>query len=117
MNKLTNTDIINRLLEMPNVCDRTLALKKFSKEYKKSPFYRATHKNLNLLYYEVSIENLLTLSSLLQSAQEFINHLDLTNFESMMDQINNNTLATINAGVSSMSETGLTDLLKIFKKA
>ena len=75
------------------------------------------HKNLNLLYYEVTIESLLTLSSLLQSAQDFINNLDLTNFKSVMDQVNGETLATINAGVSAMSETGLEDLLKTFKKA
>lgn len=120
MNKLTNIDIVNKLLEirqLSNVCDRTMALKHFEKEYKKSSFYHYTHKKLVLLYYEVSIEHLLTLASLLENAQTFINNLDLAHFQELMDQVNAQTAATITEGLTSLSDSGLQDLIKTFKKA
>lgn len=119
MNKLTNIEIINRLIEIrqiPNICDRQIALKQFQKQYKKSAFYRTTHKKLNMLYYEVSIENLLSLTSLLKSAQDFINGLDLQHFTELMDQVNDQTAATIMEGVTAFSDTGLQDLINKFKK-
>lgn len=115
INKLTNTDITTRLLEirkMENACDRAEALKAFEKEYKHSQFYRHTHKNLTLLYYEVSLENLLTFQSLLKNAQEFINNLDLDHFTELMDQVNLQTKFTINDGIDAINTSGLADLLK-----
>lgn len=120
MNKLTNIDIVNKLLEirhLPNVCDRTIALKHFEKEYKKSSFYHHTHKKLTLLYYEVSLEHVLTLTNLLENVQAFINGLDLTHFQELMDQVNAQTAATITEGLTTLSDSGLQDLIKTFKKA
>lgn len=114
-NKLTNADIVARLLEirkMDNACDRVETLKAFEKEYKKSPFYHKTHKNLTLLYYEVSIENILTFQSLLKNAQEFINNLDLDHFTELMDQVNLQTKFTIDDGIEAINTSGLADLLK-----
>lgn len=118
MNKLTNTDIVARLLEirkMDNACDRAEALKTFEKEYKHSPFYRRTHKNLTLLYYEVSVENLLTFQSLLKNVQEFINNLDLDHFTELMDQVNLQTKFEIEDGIDAIRTSGLADLIKSTK--
>lgn len=115
MNKLTNTDIINRLLEirrLPNACDRVEALKQFSKEYKHSKFYKTTHKNLTLLYYEVMVEDLFTLRSLLTSVQNFINNLDLDGFNNLMDQVNAQSLQNIEANLDALNESGILDILK-----
>lgn len=120
MNKLTNIDIVNKLLgirRLSNVCDRTMALKRFEKEYKKTSFYHHTHKKLDLLYYEVSLEHLLTLTGLLENVQAFINGLDLEHFQELMDQVNAQTAATITEGLNTLSESGLQDLIKTFKKA
>lgn len=117
-NKLTNFDIVERLLEIrktPNACTRAEALKAFEKEYKHTQFYKRTHKNLTLLYYEVTIEDLLTLKSLLANAQEFINGLDLANLSTIMDQINDQTRKTYADGLNALHESGLEDFIKNFK--
>lgn len=114
-NKLTNADIIARLLEihkMDNACDRIEALKTFEKDYKRSAFYHHTHKKLILLYYEVTIENILTLRALLSSAQDFLNNLDLNHFLEIMDQVNTQSKQTIDEGLDAFTESGLLDLLK-----
>ena len=114
-NKLTNIDIIAKLLEIrqiKNVCDRAEALHLFEKQYKKSPFYHRTHKNLTLLYYEISIEDFLTMRSLLQNAQTFLNNLDLDHFNQLIEQINAQSKQTIDEGLASLAESGLLDLIK-----
>lgn len=115
INKLTNIDIVARLLEIreiKNVCDRAEALKAFEKEYKHSSFYRRTHKNLTLLYYEVALENILTLRTLLTNAQEFLNNLDLDHFNELMDQLNEQSRQNIEESLNAFSESGLLDLIK-----
>lgn len=115
INKLTNADIVARLLEirkMDNACDRVEALKTFEKDYKRSAFYRHTHKKLILLYYEVAIENLLTLQALLTNAQNFLNNLDLNHFLEIMDQVNTQSKETADEGLAAFTESGLLDLLK-----
>lgn len=114
-NKLTNADIVARLVEIrqtPNACDRVEALKTFEKDYKHSSFYRHTHKKLILLYYEVAIEDILTLRALLSSAQDFLNNLDLNHFLEVMDQVNTQSKQTVDEGLAAFTESGLLDLLK-----
>lgn len=116
MNKLTNVDIVNKLVEiskLQNCCDRQVALKQFKKEYKQTNFYHITHKNLDMLYYEVVVTQLLSFQSLLQNVQNFINNMDLSHWTQIMDQINESTADTIRQGLAAFDET---DLSALFKK-
>ena len=115
INKLTNTDIVARLLEIrqiKNACDRAEALHAFKKEYKHSPFYHRTHKNLTLLYYEVALENILTLRTLLTNAQDFLNNLDLDHFNELMDKVNEQSRQNIEESLSALDGSGILDLIK-----
>lgn len=120
MNKLTNIDIVDRLLtirKMENACTRTEALQAFEKEYKQTSFYKRTHKKLLTLYYEVAIEDILTFTSLLKNAQNFINNLDAEHLVQILDQINAQAKQTYNEEMANLVESGLGDLLASFKKA
>ena len=114
-NKLSATDIVARLLDIrkiDNACMRAEALKAFEKEYKHSPFYHRTHKNLTILYYEVFIEDLLTMRSLLETAQNFLNNLDLEHLNQLIDQVNAQSKQTMDEGIAALEASGLLDLIK-----
>ena len=111
---MTNEEILQTLAEIraiKNPCDRAERLAAFAPQYKKSKFYKTTHKSLQLLYYEVLIEDLLSFKTLLDNAQNFINGIDATSIQEAFDQVNLNTLSTITEGIDALNETGLADLL------
>ena len=112
---MTNKEIIAKIAEIrhiKNPCDRAIALAQFEPLYKKTQFYKTTHKSLQIFYYEIIVEDLLSLRTLLDNAQTFLNELDTSTLETALNDINTNTLATITEGVNVFNETGLADLIK-----
>lgn len=116
---MDHEQIINQILEIraiKNACDRAVALKQFEKKYKKTAFYKTTKKPLQLLYYEVLVEDTLTLRTLLQTVKDFIESLDAEKLLQMFDQVNEQTLATLAEGMNDLSTSGILDLLHSAKR-
>ena len=119
MNNLTNTDISNKiraLREIKDPCDRFMALKEFEPEYKKTKFYKQTKRPLQTLYYEVTIEDILTFRSILQNLKEFIEQLDAEKLVALFDEVNAQSLQTMKTSLDSLDESGLADLLHGIKR-
>ncbi len=114
MNNLTNTDISNKiraLREIKDPCDRAVALVEFESDYKQSQFYKLTKRPLRDLYYEITIEDLLSLRTVLVNLQQFLNELDTEKLTSMFDDINAESLKTIREGLNEFNASGFEDLL------
>lgn len=114
MNQLTNIDISNKIRairELQDPCDRAVALTDFEPEYKQTNFYKKTKRPLQTLYYEIAIEDLLSLRSILQNVQTFLNELDADKLVAMFDEVNAESLKTMKTSLDTLNESGLADLL------
>ena len=112
---MNNEEILNALAEirkLPNVCARSEALVDLEPKYKKSAFFKKTHKSLQVLYYETWVEDLLTLRSLLNSTQTFLNELDTSTLQEALENINEDSIATMTQGIELFNSSGLADLIK-----
>lgn len=119
MNKLTSIDISTKLRairEIEDPCDRAIALTNFTPAYKQSKFYKITKKPLQTLYYEIVVEDLLSMRTLLKSAQQFLNDLDADKLTNLFDQVNANTLATMKTSLDALDDSGLADLIHGVKR-
>lgn len=111
---MTNEEIIARILEIrqiTNVCDRAIALKRFDKEYKKTSFYKTTKKPLQMLYYEMVVEDTLSFRSILQNLKQFIDELDSDKLVALFDEVNAKTLDTMKTGIEGLADSDLMALL------
>ena len=116
---MTNTEIIDEILRIraiKNACDRTIELKQFEKKYKKTKFYKQTRKPLQTLYYEVLVEDTLSLRVIMQSVKEFIDSLDSDKIIAMFDEVNAKTRQTMEESLASLDSSNLMDLLHSVKR-
>ena len=112
---MTNQEIIEKIntlmSENENFCDLLLALKNFSKEYKKSDFYKKTRISLNRLVRQYRAYSFTNLDEIFDRVQEKINNLDLSNVQNILDTLGFNTDREIEDLNSSWN--GLKDLVSM----
>ena len=112
---MTNQEIIEKIntlmSENENFCDLLLALKNFSKEYKKSDFYKKTRISLNRLVRQYRAYSFTNLDEIFDRVQEKINNLDLSNVQNIVDTLGFNTDREIEDLNSSWN--GLKDLVSM----
>lgn len=91
MNNEELIQFLDSVHDMPNYCDRIVALKNFEKQYKKTEFYRQTHMSLQQLYMQYTLEQTLTLRIITKNINEMFNNIDADQFIAMMDEVNTKT--------------------------
>lgn len=102
MNNIELETKIKEIISMDNYFDMVIAAKNFEKEYKESDFYKATKQPLSEVIKDAKVYYTLQFENLGQKIQQFINNVDLTQLNSLFDQItttfadeNSNILETL----------------------
>lgn len=97
---------IKEILKISNYFDMIVVVKKFEPQYKKSTFYKTTHKSLKEVVREAKLFYLTNLDEAKVSIQNFINDLSFDKIKEILDQAGN---------VYAAENKEIADLVKEFK--
>lgn len=78
---------IKEIIAISNYFDMEQAIISFNKEYKKSQFYKNTHKALKSVVKEAKLHYLMDINSFKNYLQNLINELDISKLQDILSQL------------------------------
>jgi hypothetical protein len=103
---------LKMIFEMPNFCEKILALKKFEKTYNESEFYNVTRIDLTSLFKDYCESRIVSPKEFLDYIQEHINSLNVDNLKSVLSDFVHDTDKQYEETIKQAKEIGLDSKLK-----